>query len=82
MPRYAHMAWFGLPVLAGVALGQSTVAAMQISSAPYASVPAEGPQDRYTLGQNWAARHHPEDANACPAIDILFQSGCIAATRY
>ena len=29
-----------------------------------------------------AAKHRPDDARFCPAIDIPFQSGCIAVTRY
>jgi hypothetical protein len=45
-------------------------------------MPPPEPQDRYAMGQSWAAKHHPEDADACPTIDLLFQSGCIAATRY
>jgi len=75
-------AWLALPVLAGLILGETTVAAIRgtPSSDPYAPPPEQ--LDRYAMGQSWAAKHHPEDANACPAIDILFQSGCIRATRY
>jgi hypothetical protein len=43
--------------------------------------PPETP-DRYPLGRSWAAKHHPENADACSSIDLLFQSGCIAARRY
>ncbi len=83
MRHLTRVAWLALPVLIGVALGESTVAAMQV--APVAAddyAPPPEPQDRYAMGQHWAARHHPEDADACPEIDTLFQSGCIAATRY
>jgi hypothetical protein len=71
-----------LPVLIGVALGETTVAAMEVTPASNALISPPEPQDRYAMGQSWAAKHHPEDADACPSIDLLFQSGCIAATRY
>lgn len=81
MRTYLRMAWAALPIVMGVAMGETTVGAMQVDAALYSYAPPE-PQDRYALGQSWAARHHPEDADACPAVDLLFQSGCIAATRY
>ena len=82
MRHLIRAAWFALPVLIGVALGESTVAAMQVAPRSDAYAPPPEQQDRYAMGQSWAARHHPDDADACPAIDTLFQSGCIAATRY
>lgn len=71
-----------LPILVGVMMGEATVAAIRIGAAPDVYAPLPEPQDRYAMGQSWAAKHHPEDPDACPAIDLLFQSGCIAATRY
>ena len=82
MRKYLPMAWAALPIMVGVALGETTVGAIQVDAAPYAYAPPPEPQDRYAMGQSWAEKHHPEDANACPTIDLLFQSGCIAATRY
>jgi hypothetical protein len=71
-----------LPILVGVAMGQTTVAAMQVAAPSYDYAPPAVPQDRYALGQSWAAKHHPEDANACPSVDLMFQNGCIQAMRY
>jgi len=82
MREYLRMAWAALPIVVGGAMGEMTVGAMRVDAAPYAYAPPPEPQDRYTMGQSWAAKHHPEDADACPSIDLLFQSGCIAATRY
>ena len=82
MRVYQRVICFVLPVLVGVALGETTVAAMDVETVPYDAVPSGDPPDRYALGQNWAARHHPDGPDACPSIDLLFQSGCIAATRY
>jgi hypothetical protein len=82
MPIYLRVACAALPILLGLGLGETTVAAMQGTPAPDAYMPPPEPQDRYAMGQSWAAKHHPEDADACPTIDLLFQSGCIAATRY
>jgi len=82
MRHLVRVAWFALPVLIGVALGETTVAAMQVEPDADAYAPPPQPQDRYILGHNWAAKRHLEDASACPAIDALFQSGCITATRY
>lgn len=82
MRTYLRMACAALPILVGVAMGETTVGAMQVDATPYSYAPPSEPQDRYAMGQSWAAKHHPEDAGGCPAIDELFQSGCIAATRY
>ncbi len=82
MRIYLRMACAALPVLLGVGLGEATVAAMTVTPASDAYIPPPEQQDRYSMGQNWAQKHHPEDADACPSIDTLFQSGCIAATRY
>jgi hypothetical protein len=82
MRHLVRAAWLALPVLLGVAMGETTVAAMQVEPASNDYAPPPEPQDRYSLGHSWAAKHHLGDANACPAIDALFQSGCIAATRY
>lgn len=82
MLKYLRMALAASPILLGVAMGETTVGAMRVDAAPYFYAPPPEPQDRYTMGQGWAAKHHPEDAAACPTIDLLFQSGCIAATRY
>ena len=82
MRKYLRMAWAALPVVVGLAMGETTVGAMRVDAAPYVYAPPPEPQDRYAMGQGWAEKHHPEDANACPTIDLLFQSGCIAATRY
>lgn len=82
MRKIACLGWFALPVLIGVALGETTVAAMDVTPTANAYAPPPEQRDRYAMGQSWAARHHPDDADACPAIDTLFQSGCIAATRY
>ena len=82
MRHLVGMAWLALPVVIGVAMGETTVAAMQVEPASNNYAPPPEARDRYSLGQSWAAKHHPEDANDCPAIDTLFQSGCIAATRY
>lgn len=82
MRIYLRAACAVCPVLIGVALGETTVAAMQIDQPAGVYAPPPQQADRYTLGQNWAAKHHPEDADACPTIDTLFESGCIAATRY
>ena len=71
-----------LPVVAGISLGQATVGAMAVASPADAYVAPPEIPDRYALGRSWAARHHPESADACPSLDLLFQSGCIAATRY
>lgn len=77
-----RIALLALPVVVGLTLGEATVAALQITPESDAYAPPPEPQDRYALGQSWAAKHHPEDADACPSIDALFQSGCIQATRY
>jgi len=82
MRTYLRMAWAALPIVMGVAMGETTVDAMQVGATPYVHAPPPEPQDRYAMGQSWAARHHPEDADACPPVDLLFQSGCIAAMRY
>jgi len=82
MRKYLRMAWAALPIVLGVAMGETTVSAMRVDADPYSYAPPPEPQDRYAIGRTWAARHHPEDPDACPAIDLLFQSGCIAATRY
>ena len=82
MRIFLRVACAALPVMIGLAMGETTVGAMQVDAAPYSYAPPPEPQDRYAMGQNWAAKHHLEDANACPAIDLLFQSGCIAAARY
>jgi hypothetical protein len=79
MRIYLHVACAALPILLGLAMGEATVAAMPASNA-YSPPPAL--QDRYTMGQSWAAKHRLDDARFCPAIDIPFQSGCIAVTRY
>ena len=82
MRLYLRIACAALPILVGVGLGETTVAAMQVTPTSDAYAPPPEQQDRYAMGQSWAARHHPEDADVCPEIDTLFQSGCIAATRY
>jgi len=82
MRIYLRAACAALPVLMGLALGETTVAAMEVTPASDAYIPPPQQQDRYAMGRDWAARHHPEDADACPSIDLMFQSGCIAATRY
>lgn len=82
MRIYLRAACAALPVLMGVALGETTVAAMEITPNPDAYIQPAQQQDRYSMGRAWAERHHPEDADACPSVDLLFQSGCIAATRY
>lgn len=82
MRIYLRAACATLPVLVGLALGETTVAAMQVAPAADVYAPPPEPPDRYALGRSWAEKHHPEDANACPSVDLLFQSGCIAATRY
>ena len=71
-----------LPILVGVALGETTVAAMAVTPNSETYAPPPEQQDRYAMGQSWAAKHHPEGASACPAIDDLFLSGCVAATHY
>jgi len=82
MRLYLRVACAVLPLIVGVTLGEATVAAMTTMpvSEAYAAPPEA--QDRYALGRSWAAKHHPENADDCPSIDLLFQSGCIAATRY
>ena len=82
MRIYLRVACAALPILVGVVLGETTVAAMEVAPASdaYAAPPEQ--QDRYAMGQIWAQKHHSDDADACPTIDTLFQSGCIAATRY
>jgi len=82
MRIFLRVACAALPVMMGLAMGETTVAAIQVAPASDSYLPPPEPSDRYAAGQSWAAKHHPEDANACPAIDLLFQSGCIAATRY
>jgi hypothetical protein len=82
MRIYVRVVCAVLPILVGVALGETTVAAMEVTPASDAFIPPPQQQDRYAMGQSWAQKHHPEDADACPAIDQMFQSGCIAATRY
>lgn len=82
MRIYLRVACATLPILVGVALGETTVAAMDVTPASDAYIPPPQQQDRYSMGRDWAEHHHPEDADACPSVDLLFQSGCIAATRY
>jgi len=82
MRIYLRVACAVLPVVVGVTLGEATVGAMTLAPASDAyAAPPEQP-DRYAMGHSWAAKHHPGNADDCPSIDILFQSGCIAATRY
>ena len=82
MRMYLRVVCAVLPVMIGVTLGEATVAAMTVTPASDAYIPPPERQDRYALGQSWAHKHRPEDADDCPSVDALFQSGCIAATRY
>ena len=82
MPVYLRVTCAFLPVVVGVSVGEATVGAMTVASAADAYVAPPEARDRYALGRSWAAKHHPENADDCPSIDLLFQSGCIAATLY
>jgi len=82
MRVYLRVACAVLPVMIGVTLGEATVTAMTVTPASDSYVTPPEPQDRYALGRRWATKHHSDDAKDCPSVDVLFQSGCIAATRY
>jgi hypothetical protein len=83
MRRGVRIMAIGLPLAAllGVALGDTTVAAMQVRRAPITATPHDARRSQFDLGQMWAATHHPRDADACPQRNLLFQVGCIARTQ-
>ena len=71
-------------IVAGITLGDATVAAMQVRS-----VADEKPVDDYSLsdrayarGEHWAMIHGILDPDNCPEPDQDFRRGCVAGTGW